>query len=381
MATDYKLRLKSRTGSLLAEIACQGQDDGSGVYAPVLHLEYSKAVNEPGLAMFVLPANHTAIADLADKAQVEIWRRNAHPPAGDPFDWYCDFYGLFRDFEYRYTDRELFTAYCPGQLSMLSWRHIMWHAGTSNRTKFTGDPAETIAKTLVTYNITSAATTAAGRRRSGAGAPADAITVQADAAGGNTVDWYCSWANLLETLQKLAAVGGGDFDLVRTGDYAWEFRWYTGQLGTNRSATLTFSLELGNMGSPVYRLSRSSEASVAVVAGQGQESARDTVTRAGNNYSATHDIELFVDANDIPQGATDALNTRGDQKLDEAQAREDFSFQVLQTPTVLYGRDYFLGDTARAVYRGFDGTVQIRGVTVTQAAGQNEKVDVVAEAV
>lgn len=324
-------------------------------------LSYRKGVNEPGLGQFVLNGEHALVDDIEDKWQVEFWRRNQ----GQEIDWVCDFYGLFREPDRQGAGPGTFTALCPGQLSVLSWPIVAWTAGTMDRSRFSGAPAETIMKTLVAYNAGANATTGNGRVRDWSIA-GWTVGVEADGGGGNSLDVYCAYKNLLETLQDAARVGGGDFDLVKTAAATWEFRWYAGQLGSDRSGKVFFAVELGNMAAPRFRQRRLPERTAAIVAGAGEGASRDVAVRTGSNYSTTNNIEMLVDARDVTSGDSGGLNTRGDQALHEARATEEFDFDVLQIPSVLYGRDYFLGDlvTVRSPYTGSDVTRKIQAVTV-----------------
>jgi hypothetical protein len=355
MAAEYRLDIKTAAGVLVAQVT------------DFLALTYTKRVNQPGTLSFVLAGDHSAIAQLAHNGQVEVWRRD--PVNG--IAWYCDHYSLYRAQERQYTDHDVFTARCPGQLSMLDWRIVAWPAGTANRSVFASAKAETILKTLVTYNAGASATTANGRIRNGA---ITGISSAADAAGGNTLDWSCAWKGLLETLQDIALVAGGDFDLVKTGAQAWEFRFYAGQLGTDRSATVAFAVERGNMANPVYTYNRTDERSVAIVAGQGQESSRSTAVRTGAYYSATNDVETFVDGRNTATAA--GLNALGDKVLSNKAPVQSFEFDVLQTPSCLYGSHYFVGDLVTARYDSIEATRKVLGVQVTLDTDGGETVAV-----
>lgn len=328
MTTDYRLDLYDSDGDLDSKLT-----DFTG-------LSYIKAVNRPGLLQFQLWGDHPVLGRIEDKWVVEAWRK---PDGGN---WGMDFVGLVRDSSWSYTDIPKAVITCPGIMEMLGWRHVLYYAGQTNLTKFLASPAETIMKTLVDYNAAANATTGNGRLRNGA---ITGLSIQADSAAGNVLDYYCSWENLLETLQALSEIGGGDFDLVQTAVGAYEFRFYSGQLGTDRRTTVLFSMERGNMSNPAFVSKRSTERTVALVAGQGDEDLRETVIRTGSNYSATNDIEMFVDARDIEFGQTDALQDRGDVKLEEVRAKEAFAFDVLQIQSCQYGVDYYLGDLVKAI--------------------------------
>jgi len=355
MGAEYRIDIRDTSGALVAQLT-----DYSW-------LSYSKRVNELGLLRFGLPGDHRVLSSLADKYQVEVWRRNVDVGVA----WQCDFYGFYRSQLWENQDGlDTFTAECPSQMSLLNWRIVAWYSETANRTSFVSQPAETIAKTLVSYNAGANALASNGRRRDGA---ISGLTVEADGARGNTLDWSCSYVNLLKTLQDLARVGGGDFDLVKTGAAACDFRWRPGQLGTDRSASVIFALNLGNMAGPSYKFDRTAEKTAAIVGGQGEGSGRAVVIRNGPDLTATNDIEVFDDARNYT--TTAGLQADGDRALWLSRARQEFKFTALQIPACYYGLHYVLGDLVTARYKTFQSSAQkIMGVTVGFADG-TEQID------
>jgi hypothetical protein len=358
--SDYRLIIRAATGTKVADISDH------------LAVAYTKRVNAAGQFMFQLAGGHAAIAQLTDKCQIEVWRRNLSLGV----DWYADFHGLYRARASRYTDHDVFTGRGPGVLGLLDWRRIAYPAGVTGRSDFAAVPGETVMKTLVTYNATAAGTTVDGRHKaatSGGAVNGYTITVQTDGAGGTALSLGCANAGLLETLQKVARVAGGDFDLVRTGALAFEFRWYAGQRGNDRTATLVFALERGNMARPEYAYDRRDERTSVIVGGQGEGADRVYVVRLGADYNlATNDIETFVNAADME--TTAGMNTRGDQRADALRAVQAFTFDVLQTPASAYGLHYNLGDLAHARYLDASATVKIAAVTVSSDADQVESI-------
>lgn len=370
MTNLYRLDFFDTSGVQQAILTGSSAVNSSAQSSGFSGLSYTRKVNAPGFMIFKLRGDHELLSTLSDKWQVEVWRK----PDGQ--SWAREFTGLYRQPEWNWGDYSSFQGYCPGLMSILSWRIVNWSAGYADRTVFTSDPAETVANTLVKYNATSDATTGNGRKRDGA---ITGLTVEADGAAGNTINWYCAQANLLDTIQEIAKIGGGDFDVVKTSSTAWQWRWYEGQLGTDRSASVTFAMELGNMANPSYRETVIDEKTVACVWGQGEGSDRDYATRTGTNYNAsTNNIEIYVNAQDVDQGDTSGLNSRGDLKLDEAEARAEFEFDVLQAPATLYGVHYFLGDKVTAVnpFTGTSVTLKIDQVTVSFDQAGSEKIAV-----
>lgn len=358
----YKLHLMSAAGVKFAEVT------------DFRALSYTRQVNAPGVLRAELDGNHSALAGLEHRSQIEVWRRDPR----NAVDWYRDFVALYWAQRRTVDEKETFTLTAPGQMTLLATRRVAWYANTSNRSAFVGAAAETMMKTLVDYNVGGNATVVNGRLRAGT---ITGLSVEVDATEGNFLDWYCAYDNLLETLQKLARIGGGDFDLVKTGANTTQFRWYTGQLGTDRTATVIFALKRGNMGNVVYSLDRSGEATAAIVGGQGKNNARAIVIRSGADYAANNDVETFVQATNA--ATTAGLEDAGDRALDEKRARERFSFSVLQTPACLYGKHYFLGDLVTVVnpFSGASSTRKVLAATVTLQPDGAEAIGIVAETV
>lgn len=352
--SEYRLDMHTAAGVKVAEIT------------DYRSLAYTRRVNAPGVLSFSLAGSHRALADLEHNGQVIVYRRNT--ALGLP--WTPDFWGLFRGQRRRYSDHDVFEATCPGILTMLGWRIVAWPAGTASRSSFS-TRAETVLKLLVSYNAGPEATVANGRIRDGVIA---GLSVEANEAGGNTISLDCAWANLLESLQKAATIGGGDFDLVRVGPAAWEFRWFAGQRGADRSGDLLFALERGNMAEPEYTYDRTEERTVAVVGGQGEGADRAVVVRTGPDYGDDNNIEMFVDARN--NTTTAGLNASGDAKLAASRALQQFDYRVVQTPGCAYGVHYGLGDLVKAQYGPVLVTQKIVGVSVGLDRDGNERIDV-----
>lgn len=362
MAVEYAIVIKTRAG--VPTHILTGDENGFRQFA------YRKEVNGVGLLTFDLDAEHVAIDDLEQDGQIEVWRRDA----ANGVAWYADFYALFVDEERRANDdgNSTFRAICPGQMDFLARAVVAWPANVANRSIFSSVKASTIMTNLVRYNATSDATTGNGRIRT---TDLANITYETDDNDGNVMTFACAQQPLLEALQDVARIGNRDFWLERTGVQAWTFRT-DNYLGDDRSTTVTFALNFGNMGNPVLRRNRLNEATVAIVGGQGEEASRSFVVRTGTNYSATNrSIETFHPATQYT--TTDGLNAAGDIRLDELRARDDLQWDVIQTPGSLYGVHYFLGDLATGYYQGVTATKQIVVVTVTFAPG-NERAETIA---
>jgi hypothetical protein len=363
MAVNYALVIKTRAG--VPQRILTGQEGG------FRWLSYKGETNGVGLLMFDLDAEHTAIDDLEEDGQVEAWRSDE----ANDVAWYADFEALFVDEERFASDDgdSTFRAICPGQMDFLARAVVAWPADTADRSFFTAQVASTVMTNLVTYNaVAASATVANGRIRT---TDLANITCEADDTSGNTITFACAQQPLLEALQDVARIGDRDFYLVRTGAQAWQFRT-DNYLGDNRADTVIFALNFGNMGNPKLKRNRLNEKTVMIVGGQGTEASRTFVTRTGTNYNATYNSkEAFYPATQYTTVA--GLNAAGDVRLDETRARDDLTWDVIQTPGSMYGVHYFLGDLVTGYYQGVSATKQIISVTITFAPG-NDRAETIA---
>jgi hypothetical protein len=339
MASEYRLDIRDNLGIKRAELTGRA----GGAHGGFLSLAYRRVVNAPGMLTFEVEGNSAIASQLGHRWIVEVWRRNQ----AEGIAWYRDFTTLVLHRDWTYTDHDVCTVQCPGILWLLSTRHVLYRAGTANRSTFSAVPAETIIKTLVTYNLGASATTANSRVRAGV---ISGVSSATDAAGGTALSVNCAYDNVLEACQAVALIGGGDFDLVpNTNPPTYEFRFYSGQLGTDRTATVVFALEYGNMAEPEYDNNRIEEKTVCVVLGSGTGSNRTTVIRTGTDYAVTtNDVETVAQYSN--SATTAVLNAHGDKVLKEKQQGKAFKFKGLQTPACLYGKHWFLGDKVTARY-------------------------------
>lgn len=143
----------------------------------------------------------------------------------------------------------------------------------------------------------------------------------------------------------------------------WDFRFYPGQLGTDRSATLTFAIGRGNMIDPVRELNLEDETTIAIVGGLGQDSNRDYITRNGANYGANNHIEMFVSST---AATTAGQQAAADKRLVAVEAKELFDFGIKQTDSCVFKKDFDLGDLATAVdpFTGATSTVKVNAITI-----------------
>jgi hypothetical protein len=333
-------------------------------------LSYRKEVNDPGLLTFALHPDHHAIQYLELDAQIEVWRWS------DEIEPYVDFRGLFRqeDYEIAEDGTELLIAYCPGEMDYLERAIVAYPNETANRNEFVGVEAETIMKTLVVFNATSAGVTGDGRIRNVDGW-GGFITTEADGGGGDVVDFSCFGQNLLGALKNLAFIGGGDFNLVKIAAQSWEFRWYEDHLGSDVSDSVIFSLERGNILRGGIKGNTLKEGTVIIVGGKEEGALRAFQANTGVNYdSFNNSRESFLNASNINTSL--GLLFAGLSKLEEMRAYHTFNFDIRQTESSLYGVHFNVGDLVRGIYRDFNEVKQIWSANVLYVdAGGREPVE------
>lgn len=368
MTAIYEVRIKSRAGVLREILTGAMGDPYAGHNDGYSQLSYVREVNSIGSGMFVINAESAVVDTLAPNgepeldAQVEFWR---YDPDNE-IEPYCDFYGFLRDREYQADDngQVRFVAYLEEQSDLLRRAAVLYRANIDGRSSFDSDPAETILKALVTYNATNSGTTGDGRDRNVDSWGAN-ISVAANTAAGTSLTRSYMGRNLYEVLREVAESGGLDWSLVKTGAQSWQFRTAT-LLGTDRSSgtnTVTFSLPYGNMRRPTLRGNHRTEKTVGIIGGQGTDSSRAVRVRTGTNYNTLYNsYEVFVNGSQYSTNA--GLDSEADERLEEMRARDSLNFDVIQVPSTLYGKHYFLGDKVRAYFMGFSYTPQIRRVAI-----------------
>ena len=123
------------------------------------------------------------------------------------------------------------------------------------------------------------------------------------------------------------------------------------------------------MQGPALTVNRIGEVTAAIVLGQGGEDTRVVVERqgAGIGDSPLNRVEGVKPANQVETDA--GLEDAGDAMLQQLQARESFTFDVMQVPSTLYGRDYFVGDLVTARYKATERNMLVVSATIRVVEG------------
>lgn len=367
MAARYQIWLKDTTGARVALI-----DD-------FRRLDYTHRVDAPGSCTLTINGNDDRVDLFVPDAQVEVWRSDA--VNGIPL--YLEWEGLHIT-ERRETERDgrmAFTSYATGYLDLLARRDVAWAADSDGAHKDVAN-ASTALYEYVYENAGAGATVAAGRRAAGVTA---GLAMTGDPLVGAAWEGERSQKNLLDVLQGIAEDAGIDFDVLGTGAATFAFYLYNGQRGEDRTNTsidkttglnsagnapIIFALNLGNMATPLYALSRDGTANRIYVLGQGHDATRTVEVRNDTTDQIVSPWNLReASRNATMEATTDGLKAVGDGELARMAPRESFSFQVLQVPSTLYGKHYTWGDRVTGRYQDIERSKRITGVRVSVRGG------------
>ena len=297
-----------------------------------------------------------------------------------------DFVGIVRgDVEVEATgDGTIwYTWHCPEAKHVLSWRSVAWFSGVANRSEFTTQPAETVAKTLVQYNATGDASTGNGRLRDGdlaAGMTAP-ITIEADGGLGNSISLTFFGGNLLSSLDNACAIGGDYYRIEWQGGslggaHGYNMTWGRGSDKRSGADAVVLSLENRTLLDP-RRMSSAARATVAVSMGQGEATDREFSIVNGEQFAVDNDIERFVDARSYSTAA--GRIGKGLSELDELKQESDLRFNVLTTSDVFYSpvpvtgrKAYTVGDRILVNFGGVSARRIIRATVQWADRGESD---------
>lgn len=369
MSHEYQLRLYDTTGTLVAIF-----DDWNSVY-------YFNRISDYGYHTISIDGDDPRAALFVPDSIVQVLRRDT----GENIDWYSEYEAFHRTGVYSMSDRgrSLFSSYGRGFEDLLNRRAILYrpgdidvNAGIEGEYSGTSQPADDVMKRWVTINAGNLSAITNGRLADG---QTTGLTVAANLSAAPTWEGRRSFKNLLDVLKEIREAMSVDFRVVWSGSgQNFTFNTYYPRRGTDRTgagaaAPVIFSLENANMSEPYSTTSRMEEVTAVYVAGQGQGTDRTVVERLNSSeisISPWNRIEVVHDARN--ESTTAALQTIGDGHLLEHNVDKHLSFQILQSPGTVYGRDYFIGDLVLGYFNGVSESRSISGVEVTVAEGKED---------
>jgi len=334
------------------------------IITDVLQVMTQRSVNDIDTMSIQVADTSASVQYLVYGAIVELYRTDI----ANGVATYREAVGIVRFIQTKQTADITYTVVAFGFNVLLADRIVAYKSGLANLSQFTSVAAETVLKTLFTYNIGSSATVANGRYLDGR---ITGATTAASTAAGSSITVSCANQNLLLAMQKIQLNAGGDFAIVFTAPATYTFTWYTGQLGTDRSASVRFSVENGSLGQVTISDDRANDFTAAIVGGQGEGSARIITTRPASLPTGLDLRERFLDARN--ENSTAQYQALGDSALrDTTINRQSIQAQVIQSANLRYGRDYFLGDLVSVVAGSTTVTRKVQTVTLNNKPDGSE---------
>ncbi len=254
-----------------------------------------------------------------------------------------------------------------GALKVLDWPLINYAPGLleTHHSGYAGN----IIKQLARQNLGTLATDTARNMT-------EHLAIQADANDGTVITIDMGWRRLLEAIKEVAASSaeaGTDiyYDVIKNSAGKLELRTYSGQRGTDRSATVVLSTERGNLAEPKLTRSYVNAANRAIVGGTGQEIWRNVV-----------EVPNTAQVNNSPWGyVKEHLHTcsaetiaaairYGDAYLSLNANKISLTGTPVDTPGTAYGTHYGWGDKISIEFLGYVAAVRIDLVRVTVQGGK-----------
>lgn len=298
---------------------------------------------------------------------IQVMRSDVH----EGLNWYQEYIGFHRTPSRQITEakNKFFTSYGRSMEDLLSRRTNAYRAPH----EYTG-PADDVMKQIVRENCGPNATLINGRLRN-----ANFTGFEVAANASQAASWHGgrSYRNVLDILKEISLARSVDFKvdfIPPTSTTPIGFRFVTAypQLGSVKN--LLFGPEYGNVNRPQFTASATEEVTVLLVAGSGVEGARqiEIIESIARLETPWNDIELTRDNRN--ETDVSGMTAVGDSELVKLGEQESFTFELLQTPATLYGRDYNLGDIITVRFGDIVRTFKIVGVNISINRDQGETI-------
>ncbi len=364
MSARYQVLIRNQEGEQVGFLTDESSD--------FVSLYCTKMRNGPGHYRLEVDGSLAHLFDI--DGQIVVQRR---APEFGIMQWYPEFAG-FHVSEGKRTllnGTRRFISEGFSYLDLVRREEIAYRAATSFSNK--AGAGETVIKQFVDENIGPSA--ASPERLLPSVMPN--LTIQPDLGRGSYWEGGRSWKSLLETVQEVATATGLAFDIVEVEPAVFMFLVKENRLGENRStegldqstrlnssgnSPVHFSLDRDNMLTPMVQITRSDVVNVVYALGAGEKDAR-LVLPVTDEYNVLLSPwnRRAVCRNASQETTLLALQSVGEEILNERRARAILTFQPQQTFSTVYGRDYFFGDRVTATYEGVDYHLEIVEVELT----------------
>lgn len=262
----------------------------------------------------------------------------------------------------------IINLYGVGYTQLLQRRVVVPTTGEEYSTK--SGKAETIIKSFV--NESMIGTLDANRVFSG-------MSIASNNGLGEDVTYSARYINLLSVCETIAERGNLDFGIyggANEGEFIFDARdvWGEDLREDNDEGNIPviFSIENDNMLIPILSLNHSAEQNYAYVGGEGQGADR-VIEEVANTPALTTSPwsrkEFFVESRQ--QSDESALIAAGKVELEKRKAKQKLTFNIRQTDSSRWIRDWNLGDLISAKYYTYTFDRQISEVSGVVTSGQS----------
>jgi hypothetical protein len=207
------------------------------------------------------------------------------------------------------------------------------------------------------------------------------MSVQANDGLGPTGEVNGTFRNLLEVCQEIATQSDAldypfYFDIVSTGEAAFEFKVFTRTRGTDRSSIsispLYFSAD-ENLSDVHLIWDYREEKTFLRITGEGAGSSilRDTFQDDSRNYSIWGKIEEYITLGS-DAGAASYFERKGKEILHGKRPKLQLTADVTDAPGSVYGLDYVYGSRVGAYVEGFEFDCVIDSVQISISDGKEK---------
>jgi hypothetical protein len=367
MGATYRVTLSDVNGTPLVDV-------------PFTSLKYSRVTNDVSTLIMELPSTfNTQLIRIPD-GRVEVWRKidGGREYLDTETTWLIKKLGFKRNAQGLVTT--IVEADTPLSIFREPGRIASGYAGSAQVT-FANGPADSAIKGVAIYNI---GVLALLSRQLVNYISIQPDTLQAASTGGKAF----AWRDCLKVMQEMAQASTANgvycaFDIVAPTPNTLEFRTYVGQRGVDHrfpggNNPVLLSPDMGNLGETDMRFDYRDMASVVVIGGAGQGTARvvtsqqDTTLQALSPFSYREKFIENTQTADVTKLYSDAYAA-----LRASRPRITFTGKILDTHDTQYGVHWGWGDyvTAQDFGRSFDCRIEAVTVTVKPGADDYETVE------
>lgn len=360
MPSEYNIYVYNSTGTLQA------------IVSDYENFAIGRVVNGYDTLDITIPYSSLSFPSLQQGARIEIFRQNT--ALGIPSN--KEFTGFIQKTTLLYGQRSTWRVVAFGWEYLLSYRIIAYNEDNNTRTQWTNTAASTIINDILVKNLGSDSVAVTYQNRAVSGLITGVSPTTTGLGNILTVTDF-SYKNVLTAIKEVALQGNVDFEFLwnsDTNDYTFNVASPT--LATDRSAIVQFSVANGTIGSLEVTDDYTQYYTQAIIRGQGTANATIRTFRPNPALTELDSREAFFDLSTAGNNY-EYLASYGDLKLQEAvKRRKTVLVDIQQTPSNLYGLDYFIGDLVTVDLITATEVMQVNNVVINYDNTGNESVKV-----